>query len=136
MSFIRSRLLLLFVTLSFLAGCGAKGDRPDLGRVNGKVTLDGEPAPNLLVTFGPVSGRSSTGITNDKGEYTLEYMYKVPGAKVGQHVVSIKTYFADDASPEALNNKEKIPEKYNAKSELKEEVKPGANVINFDLKTS
>lgn len=135
MTLTRNRFLLLLVASTLFIGC-AKGDRPDLARVKGTVKVDGQPTPRLLVTFGPISGRPSTAVTNDKGEYTLEYMYQVPGAKVGQHVVSITTYFEDDASPEALKNKEKIPAKYNSKSELKEEVKPGQNVIDFDLKTS
>ena len=136
MSFIRSRYTLFIILSALIVGCGGKGDRPDLARVTGKVTLDGEPLPKVDVIFGPVSGRSSSAVTNEKGEYTLEYMYKVPGAKIGQHYVSIKTHFDDDASPKAINNKEKIPAKYNTKTELKEEVKAGSNVINFDLKST
>ena len=96
--------------------------------------MDDKPLPRALVMFAPESGRTSTGVTDDEGKYTLMYLFDTPGAKIGKHKVSIVTYYEDDASPEALNTKEKIPARYNAKSELTAEVKPGEdNTKNFSL---
>ena len=61
---------------TLLAGCG-KGSYKTV-QVSGKVTLDGNPVPNLIVSFQPVAtdknpnpGPASVGTTNDQGEYEL-----------------------------------------------------------------
>ncbi len=66
--------------------------------VSGKVTLDGNPVPNLAVFFQPVVSDSSTdprpasvGRTNDQGEYELtvpDPSGSKKGALVGKHRVA------------------------------------------------
>jgi hypothetical protein len=122
----------LFAALGILLlGCSGG----DIGKVKGQVTLDGQPLPGALVVFQPEDGsRPSTGRTDDAGKYELLYSREVKGAKVGKHKVSITTGSESDGEkgkPEVVV--EKVPAKYNVKSELVREVKPGTNEIDFAL---
>lgn len=128
----------VFVMLLLLieAGCSRRPkDQPTLGEVSGTVTLDGEPLTNAIIHFIPSGGRESVAILDNKGNYVLGYLPKVPGAKIGNHKVVIKTYFNDEASPEAMFNRERIPNRYNTETTLTAEVKAGKNEHNFTLTT-
>lgn len=113
-----------------LLGCGGGADgTPELGEVTGVVTLDGRPLPKAQVEFAPASGRPSSGETAEDGRYTLQYTADHAGAVVGAHSVKISTGGYGDAGP----IDEKLPPRYHAETELKADVKPGNNEINFDL---
>ena len=135
-------------------GCGPGG--PNLGTVTGKVTLDGQPVTNGLVTFTPVEGgRAASGKTDASGQYDLVGVGG-KGAVLGQHRVTVTTLHEAVAATEMSSDSaeyekqamgdpsaydtaevvESIPEKYNTKSELTKEVKSGANVIDLELTTS
>ncbi|QDU48521.1 carboxypeptidase regulatory-like domain-containing protein [Gimesia panareensis] len=122
-----------------LVGCGGTpSDQPDLGTVTGTVTMNDKPLPGVMVVFSPESGRSSMGLTNDAGEYELEYVGDTKGAKVGQHKISITTAQSDSSEESGgeesgAPTKETIPPTYNTQTILSEEVKPGENIINFTL---
>ncbi len=122
--------LLLFV---ILAGC-QRG--PQLGRVTGTVTANGEPVPFAYVVFNPVKPPRNYGsaYANEKGQYELRFSTARNGAPVGKHQVSITAAkgdeLPDDAKPSARRN---VPSKYNTATELQAEVKPGSNVIDFAL---
>jgi hypothetical protein len=138
--------LSLFCMCQF--GCGSKGDQPELGTVNGTVTLDGQPLVGVAVVFQPDNGRPSRGMTDAEGKYELIYIRQTKGAKVGPHRVEIapseeggveETEGDADESPAAGSKpaaKSKVPVRYNSKSELNIEVKSGANKIDFDLKSN
>ena len=132
----------------FLGGCGGgPNDLPELGEVTGKVTIDGNPAKNVVVTFTPEGaneGRGSRGVTNEEGVYTLEYSKEEMGAKVGPHIVKISTpppAEEEDCSkvPEESEFVDPIPPKYNVDAvdnpEMKKEVKAGPNEFNFEIKS-
>jgi hypothetical protein len=129
----RSLFQLLSVGLLLLtAGCGNSGDRPDLGRVSGDVTLAGKPLARAMVSFHPVEGgRQSCCRTDAKGHYQLTYIRDIPGARVGKHKVTVRTSGAEDTDSARI--KELVPAKYNDKTTLLVEVKPGENQFNFDL---
>ena len=111
------------------AGCGSN-DRPALGQVHGRVTLDGEPLAHAEVVFRPESGaRDSSGATNADGEYRLKYIRDDLGAAVGKNSVRISTMRNYDPKTE------RVPEEYNKKTELVREVTSGDNKIDFDLIT-
>ena len=136
------RLLLLFVV--FATGCGSKGIVP----VSGKVTLDGAPLANATIVFSPIAapgsidaGLSSTGKTNDKGEYTLKASDGSNGAAVGKHRVSVtvlvvKSGDGDErprGGPPLVN---KVPRKYSDPTELTFEVlSGGTDKADFPLTT-
>ena len=107
-------------------GCG-QGDRPDLGTVEGVVTLDGKPLADAIVQFDPGTVRGSTGMTDTTGHYELTYIRDTKGAAIGKHTVRISTQ--TETKPETL-----LP-RYNAKTELTATVQPGPNEIDFELKS-
>ena len=84
-------------------GCSSRG--PELGRVEGTVTLDGEPLEGALVTFKPKRGRPSLAETDAQGKYSLNYRVDELGARLGTHYVTISTFKQADG----LFIKEDVP---------------------------
>jgi len=116
----------LFVSAGALAGCG--GDRPALGTVSGRVTYNGTPVSIGGVIFTPIDGgRQSGSSLGSNGEYELEYIRDIMGAKVGQHVVRIVTANVNSGRAEIL------PAEYNSESNLKRMVKSGSQTMDFEL---
>lgn len=124
--------------LALAAGC-SQSEYGDLGHVTGTVTLDGQPYPNALVNFAPVSGgRSSQGITDQAGRYELIYIRTTRGAEPGQHKVIVTTVPAEESGMENRRGKqpvEVLPARYNTRSELIHQVERGPNTIDLDLKS-
>ncbi len=146
-----ARLLLPGLAVVLALGCGRS---KEFAPVSGKVMLDGKPLANAAVMFSPVSeqgstegGVPSTGETDEKGEFTLLAVTGKAGAQVGQHRVSISviTEQVGDTGDERHANPprggptmmNKVPTKYNEKTELTCEVPSGGrNDANFlDLKS-
>jgi hypothetical protein len=123
---IPSVLLLLLVV-----GCGGAGGDPKLNPVQGKVTLDGQPLPNAIVSFIPAKGPPSGAITDADGKYEMRFKSGAVGAVVGTHSVTISTDMDGNAAPGA----EKVPPRYNKDTTLSAVVKEGKNEHNFDLQS-
>ena len=126
-------LSLLCMVGLLLAGCGFDGD---LAKVKGRVTLHGQPLEGVVVQFQPTggSGSSSSGITDSEGRYELMFTFTTPGAVPGEHIVSIRTaeaYYEDGRCTSETGDR--VPAKYNSRTELRRTVEPGKNVIDFDL---
>jgi len=118
----------------FLTGCGPADG---LATVTGLVTLDGEPLPDAYVQFtctGENAGVSN-GRTDANGKYYLMFSRSKVGARTGPSKVAITTFDLDGTHGGVKRIPEKVPAKYNAKSELTAEVKPGSNTFDFDLKS-
>lgn len=115
-----------FVSL-LIAGCGSD-DRPALGRVSGVVTIDGQPAAGIGVVFSQAGFRSSSGLTNDRGEYELQYLKGVRGAVLGEHRVRIESVGNEGDGPRL-----RIPRRYNRDTELTARVERGSNEFDFSL---
>ncbi len=133
-------LLLLGTVCLVMLGCG--GSEFDIVPVSGKVTLNGEPLVGAQVRLQPTGGAenpgpSSTGLTNDQGEYVMKTIDGETGAVVGHHRVSITSNpFREvpagdsDVSP----NEERVPKRYNLLSEVTLDVPEGGNDgADFDL---
>jgi len=112
-------------------GCSTKG--PELGRVEGTVTLDGEPLPEALVTFKPKKGRPSLAETDADGRYSLSYRVDATGARIGTHKVTITTFKRADELFIKKDVPERVPWKYNRRTTLSAQIEPGSNTIDFDL---
>src|SRR6476620_5404429 len=120
--------LWLMLLICVAAGCVRSG--PEVAPVKGRVTLDGRPLATVDIVFQPMDGKPpSTSRTDEDGHYELLYKRGVVGALVGQHTVRI------DFTSGIVKNPPTIPAQYTRTSGLREEVKPGANEINFDLKS-
>lgn len=111
-----------------MCGCGGSGDRPELIPVEGLVTLDEQPLAGATVVFRPESGKASRGVTDAEGRYELIYLRDIKGAKPGKHAVRITT--ASEESPD-----ERLPERYNRKTELTAQVDADTGSVDFALKS-
>jgi hypothetical protein len=134
------RPLFLAVAALALAGCSSSGS----GRspVQGAVSYGGEAVDDGGIAFIPEEGGASqvraTGEIRD-GRYDLDGSR---GPNPGKYRVEIFWYKKTGrqiASPSGKafkdETKQAIPAKYNDKTELKVEVKPGRNTFDFDLKS-
>jgi hypothetical protein len=113
------------------------------------VTLDGKPLANATISFQPIarpgsveSAPGSQGKTNENGEYTLEVMDGKNGAWVGEHRVQISALNAEVGESDSRPPRggwpmgDKVPAKYNTKSDLTFVVLPGGTSdANFDLQS-
>ena len=122
------------VLLLCVTGCFRRG--PELAPVTGTVTLDGEPLAGAQVEFKPMRGNPSYGTTDQLGRYELKYTKDKSGGVVGSHVVRITTQTTViDESGNEVEVPQRVPEKYNERSQLIRDVKPGENLIIFALTT-
>jgi hypothetical protein len=84
----------LFLASAF-AGCGGDADKPKLGKVHGKVTLDGNPVDRGRVVFTPAAGKggetgqTATGEINSDGTFDLTTFDTGDGAILGQHIATV-----------------------------------------------
>lgn len=138
-----SVLLLLVVA----AGCGGGGGlNAPTGTVSGKVTINGAPLGNAMITFvGENNGDTASAQLASDGSYSLKYGtgFSVPA---GDYRVAFSSSNPNAPAPnpsDLMANPDKfkptttIPDKYlDAKnSGLIAVVKPGSNSdVNFDLK--
>ncbi|WP_437222196.1 carboxypeptidase-like regulatory domain-containing protein [Planctomicrobium sp. SH661] len=129
-------LCMVIVTgVAMTLGCGSNADIPELGRVSGTVTLDGQPLPEATVSFNPVeNGRSSMATTDSQGHYELSYTLESKGALIGQYNVHVSTFQQGGDDPgDPPGVPEKVPQKYNKPGLLVKDVLAGTNVINIEL---
>ncbi len=98
----RSALLLLLSFVPCYAGCGPGGDRVE---VEGVISLDGQPMPNVYVTFdqpelSPNENIGYVGRTDTDGRYSLRPMIgEGSGAPPGRYRVSLTTAVLDATQP-------------------------------------
>ena len=134
--------LLIAVILLFPAciGCN-RGKNLDLQEVSGSVSLDSQPLGNGTIQFSPLD---KDGLAS--GSAIVEGKYRIPrekGLPPGKYTVRISAADPSSAVPrpsaqgpgsEAPPLKERVPERYNSKSELRAEVKSGGgNSLDFSL---
>ena len=78
------------------AGCSSNSVvYPEVAAVVGVVTLNGQPLQAATITFVPEAGRSSSGVTDSSGKYSLHYTGTIRGAMLGTHRVMIKKMVPD-----------------------------------------
>jgi len=144
---------IVLLTSLFCAGCGvgpsARYDAVDLAPASGIVTLDGQPLDSAVVLFeDPVNGTFSFGLTDSSGRYQLQLDSVKHGVTMGRKTVRISTALkipglnsteevgdpgseSEGAKKEAIP--EKVPERYNRKSELVAEVSEDQTTFDFAL---
>lgn len=79
--------LLTFATMVSVTGCGEPG--PAMPPVSGVVIKNGQPVPNAMVKFFPLSGRPSYATSDAAGRYQLQYGMDQFGASLGLHDVIV-----------------------------------------------
>lgn len=128
----RIQLAGLAICLLFTTGCGASSDAPQTVKVEGTVTLDGEPLPSGSIVFDPadgVGGSSAGGIEN--GTFTFESQLGNKKVLISASRETGETDQYDQPITESY-----IPDKYNANTTLTADVKAGGeNKFTFELKS-
>lgn len=121
----------------WIAGCDSS--RP-YGDVRGEVMLDKEPVKEGVIRFTPIDGKTPTAsalIADGRFEARVPvatHRVEISAAKLPEGVKSYKEMKRGTVDEgEALG--ELIPERYNRKSELKIQVKPGSQDVPFHLKS-
>ncbi len=134
-----TKFCVVLLLVSVLAGCSKK--IPELGLVNGAVTLNGKKLDGIRVEFlpDPEKGNmaeSSFGESDAEGNFSLSFSGKdnTPGAAVGQHRVVLWDYVAmntrdADAMPSRISDKFNLA----ARTPILLEVKPGQQTIDIEL---
>lgn len=128
-----------FLVLCLLPwSCSNHGDGPEFHRVDGRVTLDGEPLAGARILFTPVTGgRPSFGMTDDAGRYKLAYSSAGVGTPAGEYSVFISTYRAEEEDADTggtiPSSPETVPVNYNRDTTLRVSV-PGGE-YDFELKS-
>lgn len=112
-----------------MTGCSGGPADPKLNSVVGKVTLDGEPLSDAVVTFIPDRGPASGAITDEEGNYDLKFKSGSRGAVSGKHTVTIST----DIDGSGIPSNERVPDKYNKNTNYTVVVKEGGQTENIDL---
>ena len=156
------KLIALLFLLAF-SGCGPTGPVADYSKVNltvgqGKVTLDGRPLANAVITFDdPTDDTFSYARTDAQGNYLLQFDSEMKGVTTGNKIVRISTTRKllalagkpgksegeelregdeGEETPEPRGEKkELVPSRYNTESELQVEVTSTSPPFNFDLKS-
>jgi hypothetical protein len=122
----------LLGALFVMTGCGGETT------VSGNINVDGKRLPEGSITFFPVDGK-----TNTAGDKIFDGRYGPVKVPVGSMKVSIsapkikgyKKLYNTPNSPERPLFAEALPEKYNEKTELRMDVKPGPNQKDFELQS-
>ncbi|MDR3234717.1 MAG: hypothetical protein LBT46_13835 [Planctomycetaceae bacterium] len=114
-----------------LSGCGTSG-LTGLYKVKGKITLQGQPIGNVVVTFKPVevdaAKRPAGGQSAADGSFVISTLKPGDGAYPGKYKVLVGRFAANDTGKFSSDT---VPMKYrNAETTpLEYEVKEGGNAF-------
>lgn len=128
-------------------GCGGGSDLPPVYPVKGKVTLQGGPLSDYILSFIPEKGDigASANLGSD-GSYSLSTVDGRPGCTAGKFKVVLRPKMDQDSAQAAMKNmkplskglskeKSKLPDSYSAPgtSPKQVEVKAEPNVIDIAI---
>jgi hypothetical protein len=114
------------------SGCG----NPNLAYVNGKVLIDGQPAPEgLIVQFQPLdkNGSPASSFTDKKGNYELWFSKTVKGAQIGNNKITVILQQNNDIQQQKMLP---ILASFNKNTPLTYEVKGGRQTYDIVIDTS
>lgn len=120
-----------------LVGCGDPG--PERHSVAGKVSLDGKPLPTGKVTFVPLDGATAAVADVRDGVFQADGSSGPAAGRYQVEIVAVETTGKKIPNPDVPGTtldeeRDLVPDRYNVKTELTAEVKPGAdNAFEFAL---
>ena len=125
--------LACFAGLASVVGCGS-----DKSSVSGTVTFDSQPVASGMITFVKSDGDVvREGAIIKDGAFQAEVPpghYKIE--LNAQKVVRTRTQKGFDGKDEEDQITEELfPERYNVKTELSHDIKPGSNTVKLDPKS-
>jgi hypothetical protein len=123
-------LVALLSGVALAGGCAAAKTT-----IQGEVTLDNEPLQEGLITYVPVDGKTPNAATKIKdGKYRLDANPGAMRVQINSSLVTGKRKAYDSADSPLIDVLgERVPERYNDKTELTADVKKGENVFNWKL---
>jgi len=127
----------IVVLLPWWIGCGRETGVTLYG-ASGKVTLDSAPLDHGTIRFCPTDTQAGilSGASIADGQYSIPRDKGLPAGKYTVRISSADPSSALPAGPsgEGPPLEERLPPRYNSKSELNVQVEPdGENMFNFDL---
>jgi len=128
------RLLLAstIVTGAMLAGCG-----PQQTTVTGTVTLGDKPLPRATISFTPREGAGEAAFaqSDEQGSYVAEFAKGQIAGDAATFDVRITTFDPGESrvDPPIPRIPERVPARYNEKTELTAVIEPGENRVDFPL---
>ena len=137
------RAMIVVLGCLLLFGCSRRGY--ELAPVSGRVTLDGRPLADVMVSFQPRQadnsspGPGSFGQTDAEGRYTLRTIEPdAEGAVVGTHIVRLKSKpppedRRDDRGP--VGFKEVVPRQWRDVGQTFDVPAEGTDQADFHLKS-
>lgn len=140
-------ILIAAAWLLALSACGRPApdySSLDLSSVRGRVNLDGKPLENALVLFEAGDGTFSFALTGRGGDYELMFNSEKSGATKGVKTVRIwssrgipgvSATGEEDDPDRRRSRQERVPARYNDRSELKATVARDSERFDFDLET-
>lgn len=82
----RMRWAAVLIALIATVGCG--GGKYDVVPVEGVLTYEGQPVPQMIVSFKPDGGRASEATTDENGKFRMQYSIDQFGIKPGPQEIS------------------------------------------------
>lgn len=128
-------LVALVALLPCLSGCGGGG--PPAGEVSGKVTFEGKPVKEGLVSFMSQAGTGDEAQLNSEGAFTITKPLPVGDYKVMVTPLIVRGQDGGKGPEVGIERPAPdIPAKYRVigTTDLKATVKEGKNQFNFDMK--
>jgi hypothetical protein len=134
------QILALGLLVAIVVGCGPSG--PKTHSVTGKVTIDGEPAANVRITFQPVdeANQAASGTVESDGSYTLYTgVSGTPGAMAGKYKVVLTpdmgadTSYMDSGGTAPPDTSGEVPEEYRDPTTTPKEVEVTAGQNSIDI---
>jgi hypothetical protein len=123
----------LIAVIGFLAlsGCGGGSG----AAISGSVSLDGAPLDEATITFVPEDGgqRQAAWAPVVGGKYAIDSSSGLGSGKFRVEIRAVRSSGdkANPNEPTLMTAKDIVPAKYNDKSELTVEIKPGKNSADF-----
>jgi hypothetical protein len=119
------------LALMLLATSGCGDGRPARVPVSGQVLIDGQPLKFGVVDFVPEEGRSSSGVLDMSGRFTLSCFTEHDGAILGKHQIQVHAEEVINDTTARIH----APKKYGflTTSGLSEEIKAPTDSIVISL---
>ena len=106
------RLLLACLPTVLLVGCGGGPEGaniPELFEVDGTVTKDGEPVPDLYIEFrGHSAPRYSQAVTDENGYYRMSYANDIFGVPAGTADIHISDLGAEIGRADEMDKRGRV----------------------------
>lgn len=97
-------------------GCGGGIETPPMHQVSGRLTIDGKPAADFIVTMTVEGKRPCSGTTDSDGKFTMYYNKENPGVVAGENLVTVTMVNPDpDVNPDYEKYKD-ILDRYTEKT--------------------